>query len=555
MKKLLALLLVIVMIISMTACVQTNDPTDPTKTPTNPTNTTTGPQGNPTEPTQDPAALEAAKYGGHLDFCVYANPTYLDPAKATGTWYYMYTNMVYETPLTRDAEGNIRPNVCNFELSADQLTLKLWVREGLKFHDGSPVEIEDVVASLRRAVHKSPRQFVDAFIENVEIKDGVATIKFKSYNEKTMYYIASANPLIGVMPKEIAEKYPYSKDNQQYIIDVADAIGTGPYKYTQFKSGEYVTVERFKDYIPVEEGYTGYAAPKKAYLDSVTYHRNTEATASTLALMDGQFDLFADCPSDFEAQLQSKGIKTLKKLQTSGNVFFMNTHGNGVTANANMRKAMMAAIDIPEFVSYMTEGEFTKGGFCPAVDDIYYTDVFEKADYMGEDNVALAQQYMAAAGYNGEPVHLALGSAYANVATLLAEYFAAAGINYEVTMLESGATRDFYLDKSNPWDISYSAPSLNNTPTLLSGTIMNDDYKGAEKDALLKELQGMVVGSEEYMNKWYELANQMVDDCGIVFLHRVNVEWAFNADFNLEYDGISTYLFNSYWTNPENHGK
>ena len=553
MKKLLALLLVIVMVFAMAACSQPNDPTDPPKNPADPSNTPSGSQGDPADPTEDPAALEAAKYGGHLDFCVYAKPTRLDPAKATGTWYYMYTNLVYEAPLTRDAEGNIRPNVCEFELSADQLTLKLWVREGLKFHDGSLVEIEDVVASIRRTVHKSPREFVDGYIQNVEIKDGVATITFKEYNEKTMYYIASVNPLIGVMPKEIAEEY--SNESGNFIVDVADAIGTGPYKFTELVDSVSVSVARFEDYIPVEAGYTGYAAPKKAYLDTITFHANTEASTSTLALMDGQYDLFADCPVDFEAQLQAAGIKTLKKTQTSGNVFFMNTRGNGVAANANMRKAMMAAIDIPEFVSYMTDGEFTKGGFCPAVDEVYYTDVFEKADYMGEDNVALAKQYMQAAGYNGEKVQLALGSAYANVATLLANYFDAAGINYEITMLESGATKDFYTDKNNAWDIYYTAPSLNNTPTLLSATIMNDDYLGAEKDALLKELQGMVVGSTEYMNKWYELAQQMVDDCAVVFLHPVNVEWAFNSEFNLEYDGISTYLFNSYWTNPENHSK
>ena len=539
MKKLLALLLAVITVLSMVAC-NANNP-DPNATPTIP-----GTLPPDTTPEED-------KYGGHLDFCVYAKPTRLDPAKATGTWYYMYTNLVYEAPLTRDAEGNIRPNVCNFELSEDQLTLKLWVREGLKFHDGSPVEIEDVVASIRRTVHKSPRQFVDGYIQNVEIKDGVATITFKEYNEKTMYYIASVNPLIGVMPKEIAEKY--SNESGNFIVDVADAIGTGPYKFTELVDSVSVSVARFEDYIPVEAGYTGYAAPKKAYLDTITFHANTEASTSTLALMNGQYDLFADCPVDFEAQLQAAGIKILKKTQTSGNVFFMNTRGNGVAANANMRKAMMAAIDIPEFVSYMTDGEFTKGGFCPAVDEVYYTDVFEKADYMGEDNVALAKQYMQAAGYNGEKVQLALGSAYANVATLLASYFDAAGIKYEITMLESGATKDFYTDKNNAWDIYYTAPSLNNTPTLLSATIMNDDYLGAEKDALLKELQGMVVGSQEYMNKWHELAQQMVDDCAVVFLHPVNVEWAFHSEFNLEYDGISTYLFNSYWTNPAQHGK
>lgn len=547
MKKTLALVLALVMVLGLFAgCVKTPaGPTDPS-TPSNPST-----PNNPSNPTEDPAALEAAKYGGHLDFCVYAKPTRLDPAKATGTWYYMYTNMVYENPLSRDAEGNIRPNVCEFELSEDQLTLKLWVREGVKFHDGSLVEIEDVIASIRRTVHKSPRQFVDGLIADVKIEGKVATITFKEYNEKTMYYIAGANPLVGVMPKEIAEKY--SNESGQFIVDVADAIGTGPYKYTELVDSVSVSVARFEEYVPVPEGYTGYAAPKKAYLDSVTFHANTDASTSTLALMAGQYDLFADVPVDFNDQLAGAGIATLKKTQTSGAVFILNTFGSGVASNPNMRKAMMAAIDIPEFISFMTDGEFTKGGYCPATDSMFYTDVFEKADYMGEDNVALAKQYMQAAGYNGEPVQLALGSAYADVTTLLAGYFDAAGIKYEITMLESGATQEFYNDKANKWDIYYTSPSLNNTPTLLSDAIMKTDYKGAEKDALLAELQGMVVGSTEYMNKWYELANQMVDDCGIVFLHPNNIVWAFDSDFNLEYDGISTYLFNSYWTNPKEH--
>ena len=195
MKKLFALLLAMVMVFSLVACGQPSNPTDPSQTNPSQTNPSQNDPStpNPTEPTVDPAALEAAKYGGHLDFCVYAKPTRLDPAKATGTWYYMYTNLVYEAPLTRDAEGNIRPNVCNFELSEDQLTLKLWVREGLKFHDGSPVEIEDVVASIRRTVHKSPRQFVDAYIQNVEIKDGVATITFKLLGQDTLMFFCSGS--------------------------------------------------------------------------------------------------------------------------------------------------------------------------------------------------------------------------------------------------------------------------------------------------------------------------------------------------------------------------
>ena len=83
MKKLFALLLAIVMVCALVACAPSN-PTDPSQNNPSQNDPSTP---NPTDPTVDPAALEAAKYGGHLDFCVYAKPTRLDPAMATGTWY------------------------------------------------------------------------------------------------------------------------------------------------------------------------------------------------------------------------------------------------------------------------------------------------------------------------------------------------------------------------------------------------------------------------------------------------------------------------------------
>ena len=92
MKKLLALFLALVLTLSLAACGK-------------PGSTQSGVSGD---------VAEEDRYGGHVDFVLDFKPGNLDPAKSTGLWAYTFTSMIYEAPLTRDAEGNIRPNVCDF---------------------------------------------------------------------------------------------------------------------------------------------------------------------------------------------------------------------------------------------------------------------------------------------------------------------------------------------------------------------------------------------------------------------------------------------------------
>ena len=63
----------------------------------------------------------------------------------------------------------------------------------------------------------------------------------------------------------------------------------------------------------MEEGYTGFAAPKKAYLDSITITYKSDENAANIALMKGQFDLSEGVGDDYTAQLEQAGIVTVKK--------------------------------------------------------------------------------------------------------------------------------------------------------------------------------------------------------------------------------------------------
>src|SRR6185312_17243125 len=58
--------------------------------------------------------------------------------------------MVYDTLLATDANFNIRPQMADWKISDDKLTYTFTLRNGLKWHGGSPVTAEDCVASLQR---------------------------------------------------------------------------------------------------------------------------------------------------------------------------------------------------------------------------------------------------------------------------------------------------------------------------------------------------------------------------------------------------------------------
>ena len=556
MKKLLTLLMAVVLVVTMAACT-TPQPTEASTGPKETQKPTESQKPNETtastEQETEPVDPLAGRYGGHLNVAIGSTSwSYLDPSKSTGAGNYLWTRMIWEAPLTRDLNGQIQPCVCDFELSADALTLKLWVREGKKFHDGTSVEIDDVVASVMRATHKSPRSYVSDYVESVKVENGVATFKFKEYNEKTMYYIACTNPFIGVMPKEIAEKYSYESKN--FIDNVAEAIGTGPYKITDYREGEYVEMARFEDYVVVDEGLTGYAAPRRAYMDTVTFYFPTDVNNAAIAMLNGEYDYSAGILGpDYYDRMEAAGIeKRPGDLSTTGRVMFFNTFGNSITSNdPNLRKAIVAAIDIPEFMSIDAGECWVTGNL--TLDELYHTDIFDKADYFGEDNIELAKKYLAASNYQGEPVQLVVPSGQTDIFTMVDAYLKAAGINTVLVPMEGTAFTEFRADPKNNWDFYFGSVALNNTPVLLSDTIMKTDYNSEKKDALLAELNKLPAGSAAYVAKWKELASQMVEDCAVIGFGRQYGYYILNAD--LQFDNGRAYYFNAYWEHPEEHKK
>jgi len=558
MKKLLAMLLAIVMIVGLMAACNGGDETKPSETPTqggSAENPTQGAADVPTEPTR----ANEERYGGHLDVCIQSNPTGLDPNKQTGTWKYIWTDCVYENALTRDAEDKIAPGVCDYELSEDMLTLKLWPREGITFHDGTPVEAEDVLASIKRAcsMNATRQKVIVDVAESMTIEGNVLTIKFKEYKEQTLYYLAAWQTWIAVMPKEICEKY----GTDPITFEVADAIGTGPYKITGIEEGNYVTVEKYEGYVPYENGRSGFAGPKYGYMDSISFWYNPDYANSAIAVMNGDYDMNDEISAENMVLAEPEGIVSEMYDSNIGlSLYFNLTSATSPVAKyPDLRKAIIAAFDYSDFLDVQSTPGVYKLTGNPVLSPEYATDIFDKADYASEaQNLELSKKYQEAAKAAGwdpetEPVVICVNANMDAQATMWPKFLRDAGIPYELKVMEAGAYTETVNNKEGEWSFKFGWPTLATTPTLLPAAMISTNYVGAEKDAILAEMATMQVGSDEYIAKWHELAQQMVDDCASVNLGILNWRWFHHKTLHIEDEGLVRYVYNCWWEDPENH--
>ena len=95
--------------------------------------------------------LSAAAQEKVLRAVMHADVRVIDPVWTTQTIANIHGALVYDTLFGNDADQKPQPQmVGKYEISPDRLHYSFTLRDGLKFHDGSPVTTKDVIASLKR---------------------------------------------------------------------------------------------------------------------------------------------------------------------------------------------------------------------------------------------------------------------------------------------------------------------------------------------------------------------------------------------------------------------
>src|SRR5215831_16766239 len=192
----------------------------------------------------------------------------IDPGFTTAYITRDHGYMVYDTLLATDSSFKVQPQMADWKVSDDKLAYTFTLRDGLKWHDGTPVTAEDCVASLKRWGRKDNMgQKLMDFTASIEAADAkTIVLKLKEPYGLVLESIgkpSSYTPFM--MPKRLAE----TPDGQQ----IPEQIGSGPFKFvkSEFQPGVKAVYEKNPDYVPRKEPASWTAGGKVVKVDRVEW--------------------------------------------------------------------------------------------------------------------------------------------------------------------------------------------------------------------------------------------------------------------------------------------
>lgn len=226
---------------------------------------------------------------------------------------------VYEPLVIADRNLVIRPNLAVSYGLENEKVWEMVLRQGVKFHDGSDLKMEDVLYSLEKA--KESKEFLSG-IEKTE-QEGEQILKIT---------LKTPDPLFLA---KLSRVFIVKKDFSNF----AEPIGTGAYRIVDAADLNKILYQRF-------ENYWG----EKPYFEYLQIWSVPQKNARIDGLINKEFDFLVNVPPDAVEELVSRGLKLdfIPSLEVGMLMFNLKP---GISVNAmNVRKAIELGLNKPDFL-------------------------------------------------------------------------------------------------------------------------------------------------------------------------------------------------------------
>jgi peptide/nickel transport system substrate-binding protein len=235
--------------------------------------------------------------GDWLIYNLGAEPGTLNPITATDAYEStINSGNIYETLVKRDNKTlQIIPLLADsWEISEDKLVYTFFIKKGIKWHDGIPFTAHDVVFSYQKIMDpKVDAPHLRSYykdVKNVEAVDDY-TVRF-TYAKP--YFLALE--FCGGMP--IVPKHIFEKGDFNTHPAGRHPIGTGPYRFLKWTTGEEIVLER-------NEEYWG----KKPHIKRIVFKMISDPTVAFQVLKREEIDLAGLTAIQWDRQTSSQRFK------------------------------------------------------------------------------------------------------------------------------------------------------------------------------------------------------------------------------------------------------
>jgi peptide/nickel transport system substrate-binding protein len=315
-KKVLGIWIVFIMIVMVlgVSCSQQTQSTTPTLSS----------KATPTMDSAKAAAAPTPQYGGILKIITPKTVSTFGYPPVMGPDGESYSYPCVEHLSYFDMSGEFTPKLAtDWEITPGGKSIKLHLRKGVKFHDGTDFNADTVKYNLE-LIRKSRGELKD--VTSIEIIDPYTIqLSLSNYNNLLVMYLSS---MAGIQIS------PTALDKNGLEWAKVNPVGTGPYKFKEFQRDVFIKYERFNDY------WGG-----KPYLDGMEYYFKSDVTTAKMAFLAGEGQVLAPTTPKDAIDLKSQGYNIVLSLSAQNELFPSSNNPNSPFADKRVREALEYAID------------------------------------------------------------------------------------------------------------------------------------------------------------------------------------------------------------------
>jgi len=238
-----------------------------------------------TSPTM--ATLAKRGGGGQLKTLAWDSPVLLNPQIAVGLKDWNASAIFYESLVTFDPSANLVPvlarevpSLQNGGVAKDGMSVTWWLKRGVQWHDGKPFTAQDVVFNWEYAADPATGAPTVGVFRNVKQVEAIDPYTVKvSFTQPTPYWLT----LGAILPRHIFEPYKGAKSRE--APNNLKPVGTGPYRFVDFKPGDLLKAELNPSY----------HVPNRPFFDTLEIKGGGDAVSAARAVLQtGEYDYAAE---------------------------------------------------------------------------------------------------------------------------------------------------------------------------------------------------------------------------------------------------------------------
>jgi glutathione transport system substrate-binding protein len=474
-------------------------------------------QNQPATNTPTAAQTEKKDQSKSITVVVEAEPVSLDPQNVTDGNSINVQRSMFEGLLTFNEKMQPVPVLATgYEFNKDATEVTFTLREGVTFQDGSPFNAEVVKANLdfvRDKKNGLARRNFFSFIKEVIVKDPThVTVVANSPNSAMLSYLAHQASTFKSL-----ESIKKKQADASYNLD-RNPVGTGPYKFVEWKDNQYVKVAPYENYWNKEK------LPK---LESISYIPVTEASTRINMLKAGEGDIITKLPTQAAKEI-AQDSKFNVFTAPSLNVYYVGMNmKNKKYQDKKVRQAMNYAINKDELIAGVLDGyaKVADSAIAPGTYGYSQQKVYEY-------NPDLAKKLLAEGGYKDgftATLWTRNSSEFIAIAENVSIQLGKVGIKAKVQAFESGTLfdmldhekgTDLWIGRWSPGtgEVDYGIRPNFHTKSFAPNNNNSGFYSNKEVDKLLDEAIS-TPNKDEALKKYAEVQKIIYEDAPWVFLH------------------------------------